>query len=171
MNNDWCASFQAVVQADCRVLVLGSVPGVASLKAQHYYAHPRNAFWPIMAQLLNSPLPASFAERYHWLKQHGLGLWDVIGACQRPGSLDQAIVASSIQANDISELAAQLPKLKAVACNGQTAVKQLRRHYPALFEGPLKILALPSTSPAHASLSQQVKQALWQQQLQPFLTR
>lgn len=163
--DNWCASFAPVVAADCRVLVLGSIPGQASLKAQHYYAHPRNAFWPIMSALLGEPLPQTFDQRYRWLNRHGIGLWDVIGACERAGSLDQAIVGASIQANDIEQLCQQLPNLKAIVCNGQTAYQQLRRHYPALLAQPLTILSLPSTSPAYASLTPAQKQLEWAQLL------
>ncbi|MGL6040538.1 MAG: DNA-deoxyinosine glycosylase, partial [Deefgea sp.] len=80
------SSFDAIIQADCRILILGSLPGDASLNAGHYYAHPRNAFWPILSQLLQTELSTQpFNQRYAILQAHGIGLWDVVAQAQRQG--------------------------------------------------------------------------------------
>lgn len=150
-----------VVAVDCQLLILGSMPGRASLAAQNYYAHPRNLFWPFMSEMLQTALPEDFAERYQLLKQRGIGLWDVIAECERPGSLDQKIVSHTIKANDLTGLVAQLPKLQAIALNGKTAAQQFRRHYPHLINGALTIIELPSTSPANASVPYAQKCTAW----------
>jgi len=146
----------AQVASDCRVLVLGSMPGVASLQAAQYYAHPRNRFWPLMARLFGVEREAAYAQRLKQLQAGGLGLWDVIGECARPGSLDAAIERSSVVANPLPGLIAALPDLRAVACNGAQAYRLWQRHVApglATARAPLPVLALPSTSPANAACS------------------
>ncbi len=152
-----------------RLLVLGSMPGSVSLAQQQYYGHPRNAFWPIMASLLQFPLSLSYPERLAQLQQHGVALWDVIGCCQRRGSLDSAIRAE--QANDFTSLFARLPQLRAIAFNGAKAGQSFQRRVLPLTTLPpgISLLYLPSTSPAHASLSFQQKLLEWQK-LSAFLS-
>lgn len=157
--------FAAVAQHDARVLILGSMPGVASLAATQYYGHPRNAFWPIMDALFGIPQQASYAARCEQLKQQGIALWDVLAACNREGSLDSAIEKESIRLNDFSRFFAQQPAIQAVFLNGGLAARLFQRHaLPEL--GPLAedltITALPSTSPANASWSFERKLAAWQ---------
>lgn len=165
-----------------RVLVLGSMPGVASLTQQAYYAHPQNAFWPIMAALIDPADPSQvfdfdnattdFSLRYQKLKQHQIGLWDVLAACERPGSLDSAIKADSIEINDIAGLLARHPECEALVLNGQKAASLFKRHLyrsnPARFSG-VSMVELPSTSPAHARLSLQDKITVWRDNLSNFL--
>ncbi|RBG74422.1 DNA-deoxyinosine glycosylase, partial [Xanthomonas oryzae pv. oryzae] len=91
----------AHIRSDCRVLLLGSMPGVASLEAARYYAHPRNRFWPLMHALLGLDAAASYASRLQALLDHRVGVWDVIGQCERRGSLDTSIVAASIVVNPL----------------------------------------------------------------------
>ncbi len=145
-------------------LVLGSMPGKASLDAGEYYAHPRNAFWPIVAQLLEVPEGADYAERCRYLKQHGIALWDVLGACERTGSLDSAIRPESMEANDFVGFFADCPGIVAVYFNGATAERAFNRHVnPLLGErgGHLRRVRLPSTSPAHAAMGFAQKLAQW----------
>lgn len=152
--------------AHARVLVLGSFPGVASLKASQYYAHPRNAFWPAMAAVLNLPDLAArpYEDRLQALRQHRVALWDAVASCERQGSLDTAIQAA--QPSDLATLLAQLPALRAIACNGALAHRQTLR---ALGTPAVPVLQLPSTSPAHASLSLAAKQAAWREALAPYV--
>ncbi|MET4684931.1 DNA-deoxyinosine glycosylase [Brevundimonas faecalis] len=147
--------FGPIIDDRARVLILGSLPGDASLKAAQYYAHPRNAFWPLMGQLLGEDLPALFYEaRLERLKARGVGLWDVIASAERSGSLDAAI--RSPEAADLRGLVARLPCLRAVAFNGGLAAKLGRRILSDL--NGVALIDLPSTSPAHAiSLSAKAK--------------
>jgi len=155
-----------------RVLILGSMPGVASLCQQAYYAHPRNAFWPIMAQLLAVDWPHDFAPRYALLQQKQVGLWDVLAQCERSGSLDKSIKTDSVQINDIPGLVARHNECRAIALNGQTAAALFKRHLLStngrLLTG-LNIVELPSTSAANARLSVADKTRIWQDKLGYFL--
>ena len=146
-----------VIGRDCRVLVLGSFPSAASLAAGHYYAHPRNQFWPIVSAVLGTDLTAlPFEQRYRIVRQARIGIWDVIGACRRRGSLDTAI--RNAHDNDFKELARRAPKLRRVICNGATA----GRRAPDLERLGYEVMVLPSTSPAHASRSLADKLELWE---------
>ena len=139
-----------------RLLVLGSFPGVASLRAQQYYGHPRNHFWPILAALWQVDLARlPYADRLAVAQAHGLGLWDVYAACRREGSLDSAIEAAV--PNDLTGLAARLPQLQAIAHNGGESARA-RRVTEALGR---PVYRLPSTSPANASWSFERKLAAW----------
>ncbi|WEN43796.1 hypothetical protein CKCBHOJB_03426 [Thauera sp. GDN1] len=158
-----CRSFEPVFRADARVLVLGSMPGAASLAAAEYYAHPRNAFWPIMGALFGAGLALPYAERLLRLKAAGVALWDVIAACERPGSLDSAIAPASVQANDFARLFRDCPHIGHVFFNGTAAETAFRRHVRGRIALPaLHFTRLPSTSPAHAARGFEAKLAAWQ---------
>ncbi|MDR0250072.1 MAG: DNA-deoxyinosine glycosylase [Burkholderiales bacterium] len=143
-------SLPPIVYRNTRVLVLGSLPGSASLAAQAYYAHPRNHFWRIFGILLDDPNLAehSYVQRLRVFKHHRIGLWDVVGQAQRQGSLDQNL--KNITPNPLAELLPQLPQLEAIAFNGQTAAHIGQRQLP---ENPLlkntALYIMPSTSPAN----------------------
>lgn len=157
--------FDPVVDDRTRVLILGSLPGDASLKAAQYYAHPRNAFWPLVGGLLGEALTAlPYEERLDRLRADGVGLWDVIASAERSGSLDAAI--RSPEAADLRGLAAGLPDLRAVAFNGGLAARLGRRILTDM-EG-IALIDLPSSSPAHAR-SLEEKRKAWAA-LTPFLT-
>jgi len=139
--------FAPVVDADTRLLILGSLPGDASLKAAQYYAHPRNGFWPLIGGVLGEGLAAMpYEQRLERLKARAVGLWDVIASAERSGSLDAAI--RSPEAADLRGLVESLPELRAVAFNGRLAAKLGRRILSDL-EG-VALVDLPSSSPAHA---------------------
>lgn len=145
-----------VLDADTRLLVLGSFPGVASLRAQQYYGHPRNHFWPILSALWNMDLSAApYARRLDAVRAHGLGLWDVYASCRREGSLDSAI--EDAQLNDLAGLRRIAPRLAAIAHNGGESARAMK-HTRAL---GLPVVRLPSTSPANASWSFARKLAAW----------
>ncbi|MFO1344989.1 MAG: DNA-deoxyinosine glycosylase [Rhodocyclaceae bacterium] len=154
-------SFPPIVAPGARVLILGSMPGVASLSAGQYYAHPRNAFWPILGALCGFAATAPYAERVLALQAAGVAVWDVLQSCVRPGSLDTAIERSSEVPNDIAGLLSDQPGIRCIAFNGGTAEAAFRRHVPADVVGGLRLLRLPSTSPANAAWSFERKLAAW----------
>lgn len=140
------AAFDPVVDADARVLILGSLPGEASLAAGRYYAHPRNAFWRLTGAVIGRDLEAmDYETRLAALRRAGIGLWDVIASAERSGSLDAAI--RSPEAADLRGLVERLPGLRAVAFNGGLAARLGGR---ILAEGTAALIPLPSSSPAHA---------------------
>jgi len=156
-------SFPAVIAADTRILILGSMPGVASLNAQQYYAHPRNQFWRIMGEICGAGPQLPYPQRLQALLDQGLGLWDVLQSCVRGGSLDAAIEHHSAIANDLLPLlgAGQVRRL---CCNGSSAYAALERHFGARLASELPqidIRRLPSTSPANASWNYSRKLSAW----------
>ncbi|KRG71651.1 DNA-deoxyinosine glycosylase [Pseudoxanthomonas dokdonensis] len=157
--------------AQCRVLVLGSMPGAQSLAEQQYYAHPRNRFWPVMGALCGFDAGLPYRQRVTELHAAGVGLWDVIGQCERQGSLDTAIIPASEVANPLPSLLASQPSLRLLAFNGNKAAQAFRRHLAerVVIDHPaLQYLTLPSTSPANASFSQTRLLQAWQA-LAPYL--
>jgi TDG/mug DNA glycosylase family protein len=145
-----------------RVLILGSMPGVASLAAAQYYAHPRNLFWPLLGAILGFDPGGPYALRVAALKRAGIALWDVIARCRRSGSLDARIAPKSVVANDFAAFLDRHPHLLTVCFNGATAEASWRRHVlPGLEGRALRTLRLPSTSPANASIDYERKLAAW----------
>ena len=145
-----------IVDANTRLVVLGSFPGVASLQAQQYYAHPRNHFWPILSALWRVDLKAAtYPQRLAAARAHGLGLWDVYASCEREGSLDSAI--GNARFNDLAGLKPLAPKLVAIVHNGGESARAMR-HTRAL---GLPVHRLPSTSPANATWHFERKLAAW----------
>lgn len=138
------------------------MPGKASLLAQQYYAHPRNAFWRLMGDLVGAGPTLPYADRLQKLATAGIALWDVIAACERPGSLDADIVRESVQSNDFADFFAVHRSIRQVFFNGAAAEANFRRHVLAGLPGwVLPTRRLPSTSPAHAALSYEAKLAAW----------
>jgi hypoxanthine-DNA glycosylase len=145
-----------VVDARTRLIVLGSFPGIASLRAQQYYGHPRNHFWPILSALWGIDLVSvAYAEKLEAVRAHGLGIWDVYAACEREGSLDSAIANARL--NDLAGLVRHAPKLEAIAHNGGESARTMRVTRAL----GLPVHRLPSTSPANASWSFERKLAAW----------
>jgi hypoxanthine-DNA glycosylase len=145
-----------VIDAGTRCLILGSFPGAASLAAQQYYGHPSNQFWPLLSCALVEPLvQLPYAERLRRLAARGVGLWDVVQACEREGSLDAAI--RNARHNDFSGLLALAPALRAVLFNGGTSGRFAAR----LAADGFQVAVLPSSSAAHAGRSFEQKLACW----------
>lgn len=196
--NSLACSFPPLEGPVAHTLILGTMPGQASLQAKQYYAHARNAFWPIMMALIeNKPVPDTYAHSLDYsircdrIMQNGYALWDVLASCERPGSLDSKIVRGSETANDIPELIKRHPELRCIACNGRTAERLFDKHIrPSLVQAvdnqavngggnaaddaaggastlvcfdsqQIRLVSLPSTSPAMASLSLTRKHQLW----------
>ncbi len=158
-------SFNAVSSPAARVLILGSMPGQMSLEQQQYYAHPRNTFWPIMGTLLGFSPQRPYRQRLQCLKSRGIALWDVLKSCERPGSLDSSIAESSIVPNDFAAFFRRHPHIRAIFFNGAKAEQSFQRHVLStlpLSAQQLMRQRLPSTSPAHAGLSQAEKLRQWE---------
>lgn len=155
--------FEAVAAPDAEMLILGSMPGSRSLDAQQYYAHPRNAFWPILARLFAFSATSDYPTRLQQLIDHRIALWDVARLCIRPGSLDADIRA--VEPNDFSSFLAAHHHIRLICFNGQKAEALfLSLVQPHLSLGAQQIpkQRLPSTSPAHAAISREEKLAAWQ---------
>ena len=157
--------FAPLVATGARVLILGSMPGAASLRQGQYYAHPRNQFWLIMDALFQVGLDQPYARRCQTLLNQGIAVWDVIGRCQRPGSLDAAIVEDTIILNDLPAFFARHQTIGQVFFNGAKAKKIYDQYLLDTLPDTLQIdyRRLPSTSPAHAALSLQEKIEAWRQ--------
>jgi hypoxanthine-DNA glycosylase len=150
--------FPPVVDDHAGMLILGSFPSAQSLVARQYYANPRNAFWPITAELFGFDANALYEARLAALRSHGVALWDVLHTCRRAGSADSAIDPKSLVVNDFAELFANYPTITRVYFNGAKAAELYRRlAHP---EERLHFQRLPSTSPAHATRPG-VKLAAW----------
>lgn len=157
-------SFAPVADRSSRLLILGSMPGKASLLAREYYAHPRNAFWRIMGELFGVDPGAPYRERLVALGAAGIALWDVLGSCVREGSLDSDIDDASIVVNPFPEFLRAHPAIRTLCFNGAKAEASFRRHaLPGLARGGAQLAfhRLPSTSPANASIAYPEKLAAW----------
>lgn len=149
-------SFAPIASPTAKTLILGSIPSVKSLENQQYYAHPRNAFWPIIAQLLiKGDPPANYDDRCQMLLQHHIAVWDVMTLCERTGSLDANIKNDSIEANDFLAFLKKHPHIERIYFNGAKAEQVFDKHcrgvrntYPAIY-----FKRLPSTSPANAGIN------------------
>ncbi|HYD97504.1 MAG TPA: DNA-deoxyinosine glycosylase, partial [Noviherbaspirillum sp.] len=148
--------FPPVLAPDTRIVILGSFPGEASLAAQQYYAHPRNQLWRLLSAVLGDTLTGlPYEQRLQKLLSRRIGLWDVLAACEREGSLDTAI--RNAQSNDFALLKRQCPDLDKVCFNGKTS----GRFEPQFAQAGFRTLVLPSSSPANAQLSFEQKLAVW----------
>jgi len=163
-------SFPPVATADARWLILGSMPGEASLAAGQYYAHPRNQFWPIMGELFGAGPEQPYGVRLELLQRHGIALWDVLESCVRSGSLDSAIVAA--RPNDFVRFFAEHPGIRHVFCNGTLAYNSFHRLVLPILPEPwtFELTRLPSTSPAHAAMSRADKAVAWRHSLKLAIT-
>lgn len=147
-----------VIAADTRLVILGSFPGVASLAAQQYYAHPRNRFWELVGAVIDVDLRAMpYDARLDSLRANGVGVWDVIAEAEREGSLDSAIRHHA--PNALVALVETLPQLRAIGFNGGTSARIGRRQLQTAGRS-LALLDLPSSSPAY-TLAFEDKRRAW----------
>ena len=160
--------FPPIEDAAARVLVLGSLPGRKSLEMREYYAQPYNSFWRIMGELFAAGPALEYPARLVQLRVHGIAVWDVLAAGEREGSLDASIVQASIVVNDFGSFFAHHPQLKLICFNGNTAAVLFKRKVLPGLEpewAAIERRALPSTSPAYASLRFEQKLAGWREAL------
>ena len=151
------SAFPPIVAPDTRVLILGSLPGEASLAAGRYYAHPQNQFWRLISGVIGRELPKlDYDARLTALREGRVGLWDTVASALRTGSLDAAL--REVESAALAELIATLPNLRAVGFNGATAARLGRR---ALAGTPLTLIDLPSSSPAYAAMPFAEKAQIW----------
>ncbi|HKA15079.1 MAG TPA: DNA-deoxyinosine glycosylase [Myxococcota bacterium] len=156
-------SFPPISDPASRVLILGSMPGQASLRAKQYYAHPQNAFWRIISALLGLEAGTPYEMRVEAVRARGIALWDVMKSCTRESSLDSDVVESSIVPNAFPSFLRSHPRIRTVCFNGAKAEQSFQRYaLPRLRgAGDLAFYRLPSTSPAHASMPFAQKLAAW----------
>lgn len=156
-DSDRICGLPPLIGKSARVLILGSIPGKASLQAGEYYAHPRNVFWPIMGALFDAGREKPYWQRVECLLEHGIAVWNIYDSCLRSGSLDADIREATHTA--LEEILEVHP-ITTVALNGQGLQSLVRRH-PAFRHRSVDILVLPSTSPAFASLDFAQKLSAW----------
>ena len=154
-------SFAPIAGRNARILILGSMPGRASLEAGQYYAHRHNAFWRIASELLQFDPGAPYRERARALRSARIAVWDVLHSCVRPGSMDAMIDRDSETANDFRRFFRTHRGITHVFFNGAKAEASFRRHVLPGIDVPLRYKRLPSTSPANASVPWRQKLAAW----------
>lgn len=155
-------SFAPIADENAEILILGSMPGCASLEANQYYAHKRNAFWRIMSELLHFDVTLPYETRISALKSAGFSLWDVLHSCRREGSLDARIEPKTLEINDFQLFFQTHPKIKSVFFNGTKAETCFKQHVLKKHNfNTLSFTRLPSTSPAHAAKSFEYKCNAW----------
>ncbi|SEG12842.1 DNA-deoxyinosine glycosylase [Nitrosomonas ureae] len=159
-------SFAPIAGRHAKILILGSMPGEASLAANQYYAHPRNAFWPIMAPLLRIQANSRYEEKIIALKSSPIALWDVLKSCNRAGSLDSMIETGTQIVNNFPAFFAFHQHITHIFFNGGKAETCFKRNViPGIKPGSITLSRLPSTSPANARLSSDEKCKTWHQMI------
>lgn len=199
-------SFDPIFDSNCKLLILGSCPSVASLQKGEYYGHKQNRFWRVIFKLLDEDFTADYEIKKQTLLKHGVALWDAIGLCQREGSLDSAI--TDVMPNDVNALIKR-GNIKCIALNGGKAKQVFLQQYKQfvsktinnddfnkatvpqvqnLQDGKniknsaacenyffntdkkkIKLIFLPSTSPANAKMSFETLCRSWYESLKEFL--
>lgn len=156
--------FPPLARRDARLLILGSLPGQRSLDAGQYYAHPRNAFWRLAADLFGIPANADYLSRAAALADRGIALWDVLHSSRRSGSLDARIEMPTAKANDFNHFYTVYKAIELVAFNGRKAAELYQRQVIPSLSGPSPPTSLlPSTSPAYAAMPYSEKRKCWRE--------
>lgn len=157
-------SFPPIADDQARLLILGSMPGKESLKQNRYYAHPQNAFWKIMGELVGAHPHLPYEERLLKLTTAHIALWDVLASCERESSLDTHI--RSEKANDFASFFRRHPHISHVFFNGAKAEQSFKRFVLEKQRlPPLEFARLPSTSPAHAGMRYVEKMQTWRAEM------
>ena len=152
--------FPPIARPDARILILGSLPSQRSIAAGEYYAHPRNAFWRIMRELVGAD--GSYTSRCTALIEARIAVWDVLRRSVRPGSLDADIQLDTSQANDFAGFLAQHREIEKICFNGKKAEEMFQRFVrPKALQWDFRFELLPSTSPAYASMPFDEKLRRW----------
>ncbi len=159
--------FLPLERGDARVLVLGTLPGVKSITEQQYYAHPQNAFWPIMRELYG--VSGDYYERCAALVLHNIAVWDVLRASVRPGSLDADIQQETATANDFGTFFETHSDIELIAFNGRKAEQLFDRMVANPIRRRHRRIGLPSTSPAYAAMPFEGKLDAWRAGIQQAL--
>ena len=155
-------AFGPVAPPGARVLILGSMPSVQSLRVGFYYGHPQNAFWRIVADVYGEPVPGDIPRKVALLERHDIALWDALRSCEREGSLDSAI--REPEPNDFAALFERCPHIGRILFNGATAHRMFVKYAGEYLSGR-EWARMPSTSPAY-TLSYERKLALWRDGLE-----
>ena len=157
-------SFPPIESAASRVLILGTMPGAASLRAGQYYAHPQNGFWRMAGAILGFDPASPYELRVAAMRAAGIAVWDVLRSCTRPGSLNSAIVPATIVPNDLPGFLDAHARIRKVCFNGAKAEALFARYVRPLVAPEINVgyLRLPSTSPANASVPWPRKLEAWQ---------
>ena len=140
--------FPPLYDAECRTLILGSIPSPKSREQAFYYGHPQNRFWKVMAAVLAEPVPETRDEKAALMLRHHIALWDSLEACDIRGASDSSV--RNPVPTDIPWLLRQT-KIDRIFTTGATA----DRFYRMFNEQRTGIASvrLPSTSPANCAVS------------------
>lgn len=149
-------SFPPLANEKSKILILGSLPGEKSLQMQQYYAFKQNAFWRIMFEIFDEPFSDDYKNRCEMLLKHGIALWDTIQSGNREGSLDSSI--KDEEPNDIKEFLDEHKGISKILLNGKKSETMFKKHCKNI---NLKVITMPSTSPANARMSYNEKLNLW----------
>ena len=149
-------SFAPIENSRSKVLILGTMPGKESLWINAYYAHPQNAFWKIIFNLLDLPFSTDYQVKKGVLLQNGIALWDVLRTCERSSSLDNDIKME--RPNDLHTFLSSHTDISKIFFNGKSAARYFSKYFRDI---TLPNEVLPSTSPAH-TIKWEQKQAAWQ---------
>jgi hypoxanthine-DNA glycosylase len=150
-------SFPSLSNPEATVLLLGTMPGVKSLAMNQYYGHPQNNFWRLIAAVFDEEVPTDYSQKKEMLLRNKIAVWDVLQACERPGSLDSAIVKEV--PNDFTSFLDEHPNITIIAFNGQKAAAFFKKH--VRLKRDYKVVILPSTSPANAGKTFEQKLEEW----------
>lgn len=156
-NLNQLSGLAPIEDGDCRILILGTMPGVESLKQQAYYANSRNLFWKLIAGVIGETAPDNYEDKKVYLRRYKVALWDMCQFCTRSGSLDSNI--SDEVPNDIKAFVAGHPHLKVIGCNGKESARMFRKYIVGIEN--VEFIPLPSTSPANAGVSREKKVDAW----------